>query len=233
MLHYYQRYVLILSRCSRSLLSSVLLFGVCLMMSVVDDCSYSLVLCSSWFVVVIFSIISLVFVTSFLFFLMIRRPPRSTLTDTLFPYTTLFRSVRQQRLRDGRRSLPPVLRRSGPHDHGRAQPGPRHRLPRGDPPPRPPPAPRRGHPVRSGHAPDDVRGNPPDGRRPRAGRHRPPADARGRRSGVPRIHRRSPRHGLGRGRHPGHRRPRVAPPTISAASPRRCHPVSLGDWPCE
>src|SRR3546814_11724678 len=24
---------------------------------------------------------------------MIRRPPRSTLTDTLFPYTTLFRSV--------------------------------------------------------------------------------------------------------------------------------------------
>src|SRR3546814_8124551 len=26
------------------------------------------------------------------FFLMIRRPPRSTLTDTLFPYTTLFRS---------------------------------------------------------------------------------------------------------------------------------------------
>src|SRR3546814_12927602 len=28
----------------------------------------------------------------FCFFLMIRRPPRSTLTDTLFPYTTLFRS---------------------------------------------------------------------------------------------------------------------------------------------
>src|SRR3546814_1889928 len=26
------------------------------------------------------------------FFLMIRRPPRSTRTDTLFPYTTLFRS---------------------------------------------------------------------------------------------------------------------------------------------
>src|SRR3546814_13861680 len=32
--------------------------------------------------------ISLIF-----FFLMIRRPPRSTRTDTLFPYTTLFRSV--------------------------------------------------------------------------------------------------------------------------------------------
>src|SRR3546814_5048380 len=29
-----------------------------------------------------------------LFFLMIRRPPRSTRTDTLFPYTTLFRSAR-------------------------------------------------------------------------------------------------------------------------------------------
>src|SRR3546814_10875203 len=27
------------------------------------------------------------------FFLMIRRPPRSTRTDTLFPYTTLFRSM--------------------------------------------------------------------------------------------------------------------------------------------
>src|SRR3546814_19571045 len=27
---------------------------------------------------------------------MIRRPPRSTLTDTLFPYTTLFRSLLQR-----------------------------------------------------------------------------------------------------------------------------------------
>src|SRR3546814_9407008 len=34
----------------------------------------------------------------FFFFLMIRRPPRSTRTDTLFPYTTLFRSpVLEQR----------------------------------------------------------------------------------------------------------------------------------------
>src|SRR3546814_13362666 len=31
---------------------------------------------------------------TFIFFLMIRRPPRSTRTDTLFPYTTLFRSHR-------------------------------------------------------------------------------------------------------------------------------------------
>src|SRR3546814_15087346 len=42
-----------------------------------------------------------------LFFLRIRRPPRSTRTDTLFPYTTLFRSRRAARRRpaadDGRR----------------------------------------------------------------------------------------------------------------------------------
>src|SRR3546814_9734407 len=29
----------------------------------------------------------------YFFFVMIRRPPRSTRTDTLFPYTTLFRSL--------------------------------------------------------------------------------------------------------------------------------------------
>src|SRR3546814_13545666 len=39
------------------------------------------------------------------FFLMIRRPPRSTRTDTLFPYTTLFRSRAD---RDGR--APDLLR---------------------------------------------------------------------------------------------------------------------------
>src|SRR3546814_16887392 len=32
----------------------------------------------------------------FFLFLMIRRPPRSTRTDTLFPYTTLFRSPGRQ-----------------------------------------------------------------------------------------------------------------------------------------
>src|SRR3546814_10150364 len=31
---------------------------------------------------------------------MIRRPPRSTRTDTLFPYTTLFRSPKSQRVHD-------------------------------------------------------------------------------------------------------------------------------------
>src|SRR3546814_14882731 len=34
-----------------------------------------------------------VLVCDLFFFLMIRRPPISTLTDTLFPYTTLFRSL--------------------------------------------------------------------------------------------------------------------------------------------
>src|SRR3546814_14304147 len=34
-------------------------------------------------------------ITFLFFFLMIRRPPRSTRTDTLFPYTTLFRSLLQ------------------------------------------------------------------------------------------------------------------------------------------
>src|SRR3546814_19109146 len=40
------------------------------------------------FIVAVFDYVAL-FV---FFFLMIRRPPRSTRTDTLFPYTTLFRS---------------------------------------------------------------------------------------------------------------------------------------------
>src|SRR3546814_12703097 len=38
------------------------------------------------------------------FFLMIRRPPRSTRTDTLFPYTPLFRSYPALRLRRTRAS---------------------------------------------------------------------------------------------------------------------------------
>src|SRR3546814_15414285 len=36
------------------------------------------------------------------FFLMIRRPPRSTRTDTLFPDTTLFRSKRPERMTPAR-----------------------------------------------------------------------------------------------------------------------------------
>src|SRR3546814_6922202 len=45
------------------------------------------------------------------FFLMIRRPPRATRTDTLVPYTTLFRSV------DGVNT--PYSRVSGPTDYSR------------------------------------------------------------------------------------------------------------------
>src|SRR3546814_3759859 len=54
---------------------------------------------------------------------MIRRPPRSTRTDTLFPYTTLFRSARNLRLpllprRRRRRARPDLDRldivRTGP-----------------------------------------------------------------------------------------------------------------------
>src|SRR3546814_12375542 len=39
-------------------------------------------------------ILMLILCVFFVFFLMIRRPPRSTRTDTLFPYTTLFRSLK-------------------------------------------------------------------------------------------------------------------------------------------
>src|SRR3546814_9046263 len=42
----------------------------------------------------VFDCVVLLLVYCFIFFfLMIRRPPRSTRTDTLFPYTTLFRST--------------------------------------------------------------------------------------------------------------------------------------------
>src|SRR3546814_12599582 len=43
---------------------------------------------------------------------MIRRPPRSTRTDTLFPYTTLFRSHSADRPELERSSTPPA--RAGP-----------------------------------------------------------------------------------------------------------------------
>src|SRR3546814_4194901 len=43
-------------------------------------------------IIVLCSLFIFVYFSPFFFFLMIRRPPRSTRTDTLFPYTTLFRS---------------------------------------------------------------------------------------------------------------------------------------------
>src|SRR3546814_15607705 len=75
-----------------------------------------------------------------LFFLMIRRPPRSTRTDTLFPYTTLFRSVvRQRQARGARRQqaqgqeVDPAARRhqlaaGTPRGAGRRPRGGRRRL---------------------------------------------------------------------------------------------------------
>src|SRR3546814_11204442 len=50
----------------------------------------------------------------FVSFLMVRPPPRSTRTDTLFPYTTLFRSLGASRV--AAISLHPIWRRSGPSD---------------------------------------------------------------------------------------------------------------------
>src|SRR3546814_17433952 len=50
----------------------------------VRNCLLLLVLCHS--------VVRLYVYRFFFFFLMIRLPPRSTRTDTLFPYTTLFRS---------------------------------------------------------------------------------------------------------------------------------------------
>src|SRR3546814_6324688 len=62
---------------------------------------------------------------------MIRRPPRSTRTDTLFPYTTLFRSCRSSRR--------VLVRSPHPNDAGRyagresVPPWRRHRAARGWP----------------------------------------------------------------------------------------------------
>src|SRR2546430_12418489 len=62
--------------------------------------------------VVVVSTYSLVFMLFLFFFLMIRRPPRST----LFPYTTLFRSLRRERRpRDAGRAGGPA---------GAGEPGP-------------------------------------------------------------------------------------------------------------
>src|SRR3546814_10700425 len=50
-------------------------------------------------------LLCVVILVVFFFFLMSRRPPRSTRTDTLFPYTTLFRSEgihSQEARRNGR-----------------------------------------------------------------------------------------------------------------------------------
>src|SRR3546814_12088222 len=53
----------------------------------------------------------------FLFFLMIRRTPRSTRTDTLFPYTTLFRSFAWARHGDPRSGTGTMHRALGLPEH--------------------------------------------------------------------------------------------------------------------
>src|SRR3546814_2357240 len=55
-------------------------------------------------------------VIMFFFFLMVRRPPRSTRTDTLFPYTTLFR------ISFGRSSRKPALWAYGFHRYAAEPP---------------------------------------------------------------------------------------------------------------
>src|SRR3546814_13288371 len=59
-------------------------------------------------------------VLALFFLLMIRRPPRSTRTDTLFPYTTLFRSLR---LRAGLLLRLLLSHRAGHPPPGAALPG--------------------------------------------------------------------------------------------------------------
>src|SRR3546814_6322825 len=65
----------------------------------------------------------------FFFFLMIRRPPRSTRTDTLFPYTTLFRSPNAASVWFSVHRMP--SRTAAASDAGTSHPCARSRLPSG------------------------------------------------------------------------------------------------------
>src|SRR3546814_16737736 len=60
----------------------------------------------------------------YFFFLMIRRPPRSTRTDTLFPYTTLFRSRYQSLHLSNTPSDPPTSHIPRPHEKYRCRRSP-------------------------------------------------------------------------------------------------------------
>src|SRR3546814_10823767 len=61
-----------------------------------------------------YCVISVLFIFCFFFFLMIRRPPRSTRTDTLFPYTTLFRSNRDRPAGESLSEMAGTFRRQAP-----------------------------------------------------------------------------------------------------------------------
>src|SRR3546814_14455864 len=82
------------------------------MLSYIDiDYVYDLSFCIFMFLYILqYVVIFVIF-----FFLMIRRPPRSTRTDTLFPYTTLFRS---------RAGPPDHLNQSAPCPTGLSRPPP-------------------------------------------------------------------------------------------------------------
>src|SRR3546814_11838460 len=74
-------------------------------------------------------------VTCDFFCLMLRRPPRSTRTDTLFPYTTLFRSHLQARGPEAGARADRLLRHPGRELQGREPRALRARLrrPEGEP----------------------------------------------------------------------------------------------------
>src|SRR6056297_1328737 len=65
-----------------------------------------------------------------IFFLRIRRPPRSTRTDTLFPYTTLFRSCDPRPAAGG--TPPPRFAPLSPRPRVTAKPGRRQTAPGAD-----------------------------------------------------------------------------------------------------
>src|SRR3546814_17928920 len=74
-----------------------------------------------WFFIVRFTQVVCLFLLFFVFFLMIRRPPRSTRTDTLFPYTTLFRSTTDG---DGEARRPHLIRVEPAHHLAEREAGP-------------------------------------------------------------------------------------------------------------
>src|SRR3546814_640302 len=82
-----------------------------------------------WYLMLVIYTLFLRSIFLFFFFLMIRRPPRSTRTDTLFPYTTLFRS-RNGRAPRGRHIRPPPRdRRPRRHLRHEGRRGPRGQRP--------------------------------------------------------------------------------------------------------
>src|SRR3546814_15202788 len=76
-----------------------------------------------FFNVICFLICNLIMYDLEFFFLMIRRPPRSTRTDTLFPYTTLFRSNRKPVIAMGRAASRSNRRMARPADRSARQCG--------------------------------------------------------------------------------------------------------------